>query len=473
MEKKKVLLIYPPSGIMNREDRCQQPVKELIVIPPLPPTDLLYMAAIAERAGCIAMVKDYSLDAQTGIDLVRDINEFKPDYLVINVTTPTVKTDLQYCTIAKEILPELKIIAKGAHFLTFAEETLKAFPNLDYAIKGEPELTLEELLNGKEINEIQGLIWRNSDEIVTNPVRPFNDNLDALPYPARHLVDNSRFRRPDNNKMQAVIKVSRGCPYHCFFCLATPVAGTKVRVRSPQNILGEIRECIEKYKIRDFIFWSDIFNFDRKWAVELCEAIIASGLKFTWAANTRADTADLELARLMYKAGCRLVSIGVESGNQEMLDKMGKKTTLEQIRQTVRDFKKAGMKVYNYFVIGLPWESEQTVEDTINFAIELDSDFINFYTAVAFPGTKFYNYVQENSLTDSSNMLELFNDIYYYPVTRSHHLSKERIFELHKKAVKKFYLRPKFILKTLLSIRSINEFKNYAKAALAILQKND
>ncbi len=458
---------------MNREDRCQQPVKELIVIPPLPPTDLLYMAAIAEKAGCNAMVKDYSLDAQTGIDLVRDLNEFKPDFIVINVTTPTIKSDLQYCTIAKEILPSIQIIAKGAHFLTFAEETLKAFPNLDFAIKGEPELTLEELLNGKNAQDIKGLVWRNKDKIIINPDRAFNEDLDSLPYPARHLVDNSRFRRPDNNRVQAVIKVSRGCPYHCFFCLATPVSGKKVRTRSPENILGEIKECIEKYNIRDFIFWSDIFNFDRNWAVELCEAIIKSGLKFTWAANTRADTADLELAKLMYKAGCRLVSIGVESGNQEMLDKMGKKTTLEQIRQTVNDFKKAGMKIYNYFVIGLPWETEETVNDTVDFAIELNSDFINFYTAVAFPGTKFYNYAVENSLADSSNVLELFNDVYYYPVTSGHHLSKERIFELHKKAVKKYYLRPEFILKTLLSIRSIKEFQNYTKAALAIIRKSD
>lgn len=456
---------------MNREDRCQQPVKELVVIPPLPPMDLMYLAAVAEREGFECRIKDYSLDSETLDDFVRDFQEFNPHYLVVNITTTTLRADLEVCRAAKEVNKNIITIAKGAHFLKFGKETLGEFPYLDIAIKGEPEITLREIICSDSYKNISGIIWRRGSEIIQNPDRPFNEDLDSLPYPARHLVDNKRYKRPDNEKVQAVIKVSRGCPFHCFFCLATPVAGAKVRKRSPENIVGEIRECVEKYGIKDFLFWSDIFNLDRAWTIELCEKIINSGLKITWASNTRADTADEELANLMYGAGCRLVSIGIESGNQEMLNKMGKKTNLDQIRKTIKIFKKAGIKIYNYFVIGLPWETEKTAEETIKFAIELDSDFINFYTAVPFPGSKFYDYALESGLLDEKNREEIYKSAYYYPVVQSHQLSKDRIFELHKQAIKRFYLRPKYILRSLLRIKSFKELKNYFLAGLSVITK--
>ena len=333
---------------------------------------------------------------------------------------------------------------------------------------GEPELTLKDILEEVPNNEILGICYSENMQGVKNEARPFNENLDCLPFPARHLVDNSIYKRPDNGKVQAVIKVSRGCPFHCFFCLATPVSGTKVRTRSAENIIAEVKECIEKYNIKNFLFWSDIFNFDREWTLNLCNKIIESGLKFTWSANTRANTMDEEMAKLMYKAGCRLVSIGVESGSQEVLDKIGKKITLDDIRNTVRILKKNKIKIYNYFVIGLPWETEKTVKETINFAIELDSNFISFYTATPLPGTKFFAYAMMNNLVDGQMD---FCSAYYVPTVRSHKLSKERIFELHKQAIKRFYLRPKFIFKTLLGLRSFTEFKNYFTAGLNLLMK--
>ena len=376
-EKKRILLIYPPSPVMNREDRCQQPTKDLIVIPPLPPTDLMYLAAIAEREGLEAKIKDYS---QSG-NLEQDLREFKPDYLVVNIATPSLEHDLDAIRKAKEISPGIITIAKGAAFLTLGEKILAEHEFLDFGILGEAEETLKEILEEQEKTRILGIYYKENGNVKFTGNRAFIEDLDSLPFPARHLVDNSIYRRPDNNKVQATIKVERGCPFHCFFCLATPVSGAKVRRRSVENIVAEIRECVEKYNIRNFLFWSDIFNLDKKWTMDLCQAIIDSGLKITWSANTRADTADLEMAKMMYKSGCRLVSIGVESGSQEMLEKMGKKITLNDVRRTVKVFKQAKIRIYNYFVIGLPWETEETVEETIKFAIELNSDFISFYTA--------------------------------------------------------------------------------------------
>lgn len=461
---KRILLIYPPSPVLNREDRCQQPTKELLVIPPLPPTDLMYLAAIAEQCGFEAKIQDYSLSG----DFLKDVKEFAPDYIVANVATPTFRTDMEALANAKNILPSVKIIVKGATFLTYNTNVIYENPFIDYVIIGEPELTLKEILEGVPNQDILGICFSENNQGIKNELRPFNEDLDNLPFPARHLVDNSIYRRPDNGKVQGVIKVSRGCPYHCFFCLATPVSGAKVRMRSAENIIAEIKECVEKYNIKNFLFWSDIFNINRDWTIDLCKKIIESGLKITWSANTRANTMDDEMASYMYKSGCRLVSIGVESGSQEVLDNIGKKITLDEIRNTVKVLKKNKIKIYNYFVIGLPWETEKTVEETIKFAIELDSNFISFYTAAPLPGTRFFAYAMMNKLVTEN--LD-FNNAYYVPTVRSHELSKERIFELHKQAVKRFYLRPKFILKTLLGLRSFTELKNYFIAGLGLLFK--
>lgn len=460
--KKRILLIYPPSPVLNREDRCQQPTKDLIVIPPLPPTDLMYLAAVAEKAGLEAKINDYS---QNG-DYEADLKEFNPDYLVVNIATPTLEHDLDAVKKAKEICPDVITIAKGAAFLTLADRIIKEHNELDFGILGEAENTLKEILEGKPKAEILGLYYKENDEVKFTGNRPFIEDLDSLPFPARHLVDNNIYRRPDNNKVQATIKVSRGCPFHCFFCLATPVSGAKVRRRSPENIVAEIKECVEKYNIKNFLFWSDIFNIDKDWTMKLCQAIIDSGLKITWSANTRADTADLEMAEMMYKSGCRLVSIGVESGSQYMLEKMGKKITLNDVRRTVKVFKKAKIRIYNYFVIGLPWETEETVEETIKFAIELNSDFISFYTATPLPGSRFYDYALEHNLFDKETS---FENAYYYPAVNTHNLSRERVFELHKYAIKRFYLRPLYILKMLSRIRSFAEIKNYFIAGMNVL----
>jgi len=268
-DKKRILFIYPPAPVMNREDRCQQPVKELLVIPPLPPMDLMYMAAVAEAAEFEAKIVDYSLEKSPLEKFKQDLKDFKPDCMVVNVASTTFENDLSVFPTAKEILPNLLTIAKGAHFLTSNTDVLYNCKALDLIMVGEVEDTLKEIIQGKPYPEIKGLCYRDGFVAKYTGKRPFIKNLDKIPFPTRHLVDNNIFRRPDNNKVQAIIKVSRGCPFHCFFCLATPVSGSKVRVRSAENIVEEIRKCVYKYKIKNFLFWSDVFNFDREWTMQL------------------------------------------------------------------------------------------------------------------------------------------------------------------------------------------------------------
>lgn len=464
--KEKILFIYPPSPVMNREDRCQQPTKELLVIPPLPPMDLMYMAAVAENEGLEAKIIDYSLINSAQEQIKIDLETFQPDYLVANIASTTFVNDMEVFEVAKKILPNIKTIAKGAHFLSTNMDVLYQYKSLDLIIVGEAEETLKEVLHKKQVERIKGLCYRDGFVAKYTGKRPFIQDLDKLPFPARHLVDNSLYKRPDNGKAQAIIKVSRGCPHHCFFCLATPVSGQKVRMRSPESIVEEIRLCVNKYKITNFLFWSDIFNEDREWVLDLCEAIMDSGLKITWSANTRADTADEEMVEFMYDAGCRLVSIGVESGSQFILDKIGKKITIDQIKKTVKLFKEHKIKVYNYFVLGLPWDTEETIEETVDFAIRLNSDFVSFYTATPLPGTRFFKFAVENNLLSDK---DTFDGAYYNPTVNTLCLSKNRVFELHKSAIRRFYLRPGFIFKAISNIRSLAEIKNYFKAGIGLL----
>ncbi len=468
MKNKKIYLIYPPSPVMNREDRCQQPTDDLIVIPPLPPTDLLYLASIARQKGFEPIVRDYSFFGEDFEKFEADLVAMQPEYILVNAATPTLENDLRALNIAKDLFGDsIVTIAKGAHFSFLAKETMQTHDFIDIALCSECELTFGEILNGLHLSEINGICYRDDVEIIETQKRPFNDNLDLLPYPARDLIDNSLYIRPDNGQKQAVIKVSRGCPYHCFFCLATPLNGRVVRKRSPENIIGEIKECVEKYDIKNFIFWSDIFNLDKDWVRELCLKIIESKLKITFSTNTRADSADIETIKLMKKAGCRLVSIGIESGSQYMLDKMGKKITLNQVKKTVKSFKKYGIQIYAYYVIGLPWETRETVEQTLDFAKSLNTEYVSFYTAAALVGTRFYDYVENNSLGELN-----YDKPYYYPSVRTHSLSMQDIFELHKQLVRRYYLRPSYIFKMLLSIRSFVQFKNYFKAGLRILKRH-
>ena len=188
--KKKILLIYPPSPVLNREDRCQQPTRDLIVIPPLPPADLMYLAAVAEKEGLEAKIQDYS----QGGNFERDLKEFKPDYLVVNIATPTLVHDLEAVKKAKEICPDIITIAKGAAFLALADRIMKEHDELDIGILGEAENTLREILEAIPKEHILGIYYKENGEVKFTGVRPFIEDLDSLPFPARHLVDNNIYR---------------------------------------------------------------------------------------------------------------------------------------------------------------------------------------------------------------------------------------------------------------------------------------
>ncbi len=463
--KQKIFFVYPPAPIMNREDRCQQPTSDTFVIPPLPPVDMMSLSAIAKKRGYETFFRDYSLKNETVYDFLRDLRVYKPDFLVLNVASTTLEKDLSILTQARDSLEDTVVIVKGAIFNFNSYAIMQKNPEIDVALRGEIEEAFDEIIQYKNFKEIKGITYQINNKIISTADRELKEDINHLPKLDRDLIDNSIYQRPDTKKPQTIIRVSKGCPNHCFFCLATPLNGKIVRYRNPELIVEEIKECVSLYNIKDFIFWSDIFNMDKKWVQKLCRLIIESNLKISFSTNTRVDTVDIETLKLMKKAGCSLISMGVESGSQELLNKMGKKTTLEQIKKSVSLIHQAGIQTYAYYVIGLPWETKETLKETFDFAKKLNTHFATFYTATALQGTKFYDYINKNRLGDIS-----LEKPYVYPSVKSYALTSQEIYDANKKFNKEYYLRPGYILKMATNINSITKFKTYYDTFIKLLK---
>ncbi len=454
----KAYLIVPPTGKYIREERCQTPIDQLHTVALRPPMDLLYMAASLEQVGVECQIKDYPAQDLSWEDLKNDLLEFQPNALILSITTPSLDEDMKAATLAKEIDAAIITISKGAHFLHLDQTALQQYPQLDLVMRGEYEETIKELAAGTNWSEISGITYRNGAEIIRNTNRGYIQDIDTIPFPARHLIDNALYVRPDTGELQTTIVTSRGCPFPCIFCLAPAVSGAKSRNRSPQNVVVELRDCIDHHGIRNFLFRSDLFTANKKWVLDLCKTIQQEKLGITWSCNSRVDTVNEEMLREMKAAGCWLVSFGVESGDPGMLEKMRKQVKFENIEPAVRLCRRVGIKSSVYFLIGLPWENRETFENTKRFAVRLNPDFIEYFYSYPFYGTEFYaEAVKERLLQDG----ELPKEAYNLPAIATKYLSKEELMPLRREALRAFYLRPGYILKTLARTRSPKMLKNY------------
>jgi radical SAM superfamily enzyme YgiQ (UPF0313 family) len=331
--------------------------------------------------------------------------------------------------------------------------------DLDIAIFGEPELTALEIAQGKDLKDIAGICYRQNGKILKNRGRAFIDDLDILPFPSRHLLDQSRYLRPDTGEIQTTIQTGRGCPAKCIYCLSTIVSGAQMRLRSPGNVVNELEHCVKDHGIRNFFFRADTFSWDKEWVIQVCREIINRRLDIQWVANNRVNTVDEERLTWMKKAGCWLVSFGIESGNQHILDMTRKGITLEESREAVRLAKKCNLKTFLTFMIGMPWEDRKTVMNTLDFARELDGDFFEIILPYPFPGTRYYEIAKKEGL-----ILEgAYDTIYdhFKPVVRTLHLSADELEELKKKSFWYLYARPKYMKKIISLCDSPRAFKNY------------
>jgi len=460
----RVLLINPPTGTLIRDDRCQVPVANLSSGLRMP-LDLACLASVFQAHGWESRVGDYQAYSDGADKFWREFHNFAPDLLIVNCTTPTLRADLAFCAQVKKARPGVKIIVKGAHFAVEAKEVLADALFIDAAIKQEAEFAAADLAAGWANEKILGLVYRAGEEIKENPNRPFEKNLDLAPLPARDLLDNDLYVRPDTGDRMTSVLVGRGCANNCAFCLVKAVAGSVDCRRSVDSVVNEIRECLDKYKIKNFYLRADNFTAERAWVAAFCEAIIRRGLPVEWFANSRVDTLDSGLSKLMKRAGCVMLGLGIESGNQEILDRANKKITLDQSRAAVVACRSAGILTYLFFVLGLPGESRETLEQTRRFALELDGDFVEFHEAYPFPGTEIFVSAQAGGLVAD----ELFGrTVFNAPALAV--VSKTELDVFRRRVTRQFYLRPRQIFRAVKRVRSWAMLKNYLRKAWRVMK---
>lgn len=458
----RVLLINPPTGIYLREDRCQAPVRSMIAQGVRPPMDLAYIAATcreATEAEC--RIRDFPVEGGAWNALEAELQDFRPDILVISTTTPTFERDMEAAERAHRILGDsVTCIGKGAHFAHHDEEALLKHPELDLAVRGESELVIAELVSGKDPTGVPGVSRLESDgRIVRNPDRPPPENLDSLPFPARDLLRNELYPDPETGAPLTPVLTSRGCPGRCIFCPVFLVSGRKLRKRSVGSIIRELESCVRDYGIRSFLFRSDTFTMDRKWVLALCSEIHRAGLDIRWGANSRIDTFDSEMAAAMASAGCHVVSFGVESGDPEILTKIGKDITLEGVNSAVKLCRRNGIMSLLYFVVGFPWDTRESIRRTVRFARSVPADLYEFHAAYPFPGTPMYEMALRDGLFREE---DLAKGDYFTPIMNTYSLSSAEVAEERKRAILCTYLSPAFLLRTLGRIRSASQLWHYA-----------
>ena len=467
MENCRVLLINPPTGLYRRDDRCQSKVDEQTVRVVFAPVDLALLAAIVRTRGGEAKVADYPTFGQGIAQFEEDLLAFLPHILMVNTTVHTVQKDMEVLARAKEICPGLMTVMHGEGVAVQAERALNEYPQCDAVFDGEPEDTTAELtsvLEEKPLWEIAGLVCRNIEgRAVRTGKREMIQPLDRLPLPARDLLRNKAYRSPENGHPMTVISAQRGCPSRCIFCPAGSMFGYQVRERAVDDVMAEIRECVEKYGIRDFLFHGDTFTLNKPWVLQLCKAITDAKLKIRWGCNSRVDTMDEERAAALKSAGCWVVAFGFEHGNQNILNNMRKGQRADRAFEAVRICRNHGLMVHGFFLAGLPWETSRTLRQLALYARKLDPDFFDFNIACPLPGTQLYQICLNESLfvEDSAH-----SSSYARSAVRTFTLSGEDLTQWRRKTLLSMYLRPAYMWRILRHAIRTGTLMHYVQAAL-------
>jgi anaerobic magnesium-protoporphyrin IX monomethyl ester cyclase len=455
------------------------------------------------------------------------LREKQPKYYLTQVTAPTLTNDMYGVFLARSL--GARTIAFGTHVTPMVGETIGRFPALDFVLRGEPELTLRELVdtlevaNGRwqvidgrlqgadgriadqeghiykllsdmdptwrpawslgglsaigeqpsainhQLSAIKGLGWRRNGEIVANADRPFIANLDDLPMPMHHLLPLDEYRIPMIKGPYTFVVTSRGCTAGCKYCIKHVTYQYSVRVRSPENIMQELW-LLHDLGIHNIHMYADMFTVSRDQVVGLCRLIIEQGLKVRWTCNSRVDYVDEEMLQLMGKAGCWMISWGIESASEEILRRARKGAYPDKVERALRWSKEAGIGNWGYFIIGLPGETEETIRQTIDFAKRLPLDLALFHIAAPYPGTPFFFDVLENGWFRPGTAWEEV-DMDRSTVLDYHEtgLTAERLEYWQKRATREWALRPGPIWTMLKGLNSWAGFKSAVDIGLQTL----
>ncbi|MFL7867919.1 MAG: radical SAM protein [Anaerolineales bacterium] len=465
-----ILLVNPPTpdgGLWIRtQHRVGRRTRENMVWPQV---SLAQMAALLYPEYRVAVI-DANAERMGWDEFSAKLDELQPKYYLTQVTAPTLENDMYGCFLAKA--RGASTIAFGTHVTPIPHETMRRYPALDYVLVGEPDLSIRDLLDHLEdrfdqrpanirklfdehdptyapslkedgsvdMQGIKGLVWRRDGEIIMNLTRPFIANLDDMPHPMHHLLPLQEYRMPMIKGPFTFIVSSRGCPAGCTYCIKHVSYQYSTRVRSPENIMEELW-ILKNLGMNNIHMYADLFTVSRDQVVGLCKLMIEENINIRWTCNSRVDYVDEEMLQLMSAAGCWLISWGIESGNEQILRHARKGAYPDKAERALTWARQAGIKNWGYFIIGLPGETEETIQDTIEFSKKLPLDIALFHVAAPYPGTPFFFEVVENGwFRPGTRWEEVDMDkgtVLDYP-----QLSAEQLLYWQRRAFREWALRP-------------------------------
>lgn len=441
----RILLINP----------SQEEVYGKLKAPTHPPLGLAYVGAVLEQAGHQVTILDVDCEGISTDGLIEKyIRPPSFDVVGLIVVTPTFKRVVRMCQRFKEANPKLITVIGGIH--PTIQPRQSAEPEVvDYVVKGEGEETARELveaLEGKRpFSQINGLVWKQDGRIIENPTRLLAPDLDQLPFPAWHLFTKLRYTYPEGIYAPIFpIFTSRGCPANCTYCQTKNIFTRRFRARSAKNVVDEIEWLVKRWAAREIHIWDDNYPTDRRRVFQIRDELAARGLthlKFAFPNGMRADFVNEEVMRAMKDMGVYMIACGVESGNERILEVIEKGTNMEKVRETYRLAHKVGLETWGFFMLGLPEETDATIQDTINFAKELDPDIAKFHILQPYPGSKVFYQLEAQGLIKNHDYENY--GIHSRPVHRLKDLTEDDLLAWQGRAYRQFYLRPKKLWQTL------------------------
>ena len=467
----KLLLVMPSSG-PSLSNITPNNYKDLN-IGHYPPLGLLYVAGYLERNSSHQVeILDLNIENLDYCGLEEEIKRRAPDAVGIYTTCFTLYNACEVANCAKKVNPDITVMLGGPHVDIYPKETV-GLPAVDYLIMGEGEITVKELLDvldkHQDPGNIAGITYKSNGDTKITAHRSLHHSLNALPFPARHLLPYKRYYSlVGKSEVSTTIMASRGCPSGCNFCYVQ--YGRTLRTRSPENVCDEIERCVNM-GIREFFFFDENFTINKKKVFALCDEIKKRGLKVYFDIRSRVNTVDEEVLRHLREAGCERIQFGVESGSPEILKAMNKRITLEQVRKAFRAAKSVGMITYADFMVGYPGESLDQIHKTIDLAVELDPDFIQVGVTSLFPKTKIYFDALEKGTLKTDVWSEMSSHPVedFLPPLASETFSREELETFQRQAYRRFYLRPNYMLKRLLKVNSFTQFFRQARAGYHII----
>lgn len=439
----RTLLIFPPNIYFKR-------ASEVHVVEPL---GIAYIGAVLEKAGHEVRLLDADAENLEIPDILQRIREYKPDIVGFSILTPLANIALEVCRQAKKEMDFVSVFG-NVHPATYPEMAL--LDGVDFVCAGEGEYAMLELVetlaSGKDAHKVPGFYYADKDGKLVFTGARSRVVLDEVPFPARHLLpmDKYRYMFPiysDRRRIYASANFSRGCVYKCTFCSSPSQWESKMSYRSADNIVAELKELKEKFGVNTFYIRDEVFTINKKNVTAICKKMIEEKLDMHWFCYGRADHLDEKVLTQMRDAGCLMVKIGVETGDAEIMKKIKKGETLEQLERAFRLCDKLHLYTHASFMIGHPWDDRATIQRTIDFAKRINADTTVFPISTPFPGTELWDVVKKENLL----LTEDFSQYGYIesPVAKTLYLSAEEIMNLQKKALREFYLRPAYVQKVL------------------------